>query len=310
MNKFHDRMRACALVSACLAAALIAPRLAGGEECECPAKKASATGCPMQILSKVPYISRLFRVVGTECPNDAERIGVDFEFCVDGECPLGLRLLECSQCDAAACSAAKACCDAKCCSTKCCAETSCTEKCGAAKCSTAKCCAAKGCEAQVCTAGQCKATACCAAAKLGCCEGKLVAKEACQSEACQCSSGKKCCCEDKCQCANCACGDSHPSLLTQHLLTLTAKNAELEARLEARDQRDELLDQLIELSTENARLSAKLELAEAKTQIVQQMMQMALENQHLKTQLAELADKRNAESVRTTVRPPSSKPVR
>jgi hypothetical protein len=303
MKMFTDRMRASALVGSLLAtAALAVPCLAEGDKCDCPAKQAAKSGVPM--LSQVPYIGRLFRVC-EPCEGDFERIGVDFEFCTEGEFPFAVKFWECgADCEGGQCKA-----------KACCAE------------------------------GQCKANAAaceCPVAKTTCQSCQVAAKTACACEA-RCACDSKCACESKvahaskCACGEtCQCGDhvvahpfgpvpfiaqhlpphaivahhgpAHPPVgacpgMLEHLLALTAKSAALEAKLEARTEQAELVSEMLELAQENARLKAQVELAEAKSELAQQVLTVTLENEQLKSKLAELTGKLQAADVQTTERP-------
>lgn len=95
----------------------------------------------------------------------------------------------------------------------------------------------------------------------------------------------------------------------EHLVTLAAKSAALEAKLEARDEQAELVGEMIELAQENAKLKAQVELAQAKTELAQQVLQVTLENAQLKSKLAELTGRLESDSVRTA-RPKLDSPPR
>jgi hypothetical protein len=301
MNKTWNRARCCALAAAAVAA-IIVPSMARGEEPACPAHTVVVEGVP--ILGKIPYIGRLFTNVGVceqgcaankacaetkacvewkacpaapacpashPCPAEAERIGIDFDFGFpigeDGQCPLAIRLVEFTKC------------------------TDCKSA-----------CAGGACEAGVCAAGKCEvATACeCPGTKVCCDSCQVVAKA-------------PCCCGTKCGCgAGCQCGPANVAhahgahrhvggcpAMFEHLLTLTAKSAALEAKLEARTEHAELVSEMLELAAENAKLKAQVELAEAKSEMQQQVLSVALENEQLKTKLAELTSKLENEAVRT-----------
>jgi hypothetical protein len=274
MSKSFDRARSCALVAAALAAAVL-PQLARGEDGQCPVQAAAQARIGIPILDNVPYFGRLFRVVGYSeeacadghaCPDDFERIGVDFEFCQDGQCPLAIRLVDfakCEECKGEAC------------------------KCEGGKCDDCKAC---------CAAGECLAcSACkCSAAKTACACGTT------------CACDHKCACGHKDECGEtCYCAAQHVAgcpALFEHLLTLTAKSAALEAKLEARTEHAELVSEMLELAQENAKLKAQVELAEAKAEMAQHVLTVTLENEQLKSKLAELTSKLESDNVRAAER--------
>jgi hypothetical protein len=244
--------------------------------------------------------SRLFQVVE---PVDAntERIGVDFEFCTDGDFPFAVKFWEC----AAACEGGQ---------------------CAAGECKAKACCAE----------GQCPATAACECPGEKACQACQVATKAGCACGMKCACDTKCACGMACQCSGdvvrhylrtsspdgalppghpvpvavhhfapppiVSYGAPHPGgcpAMFEHLLTLTAKSAALEAKLEARTEQAELVEQMLELAGENARLKAQVELAEAKAEMQQQVLQVALENEQLKSKLAELTSKLESEHART-----------
>ncbi|HEX5103248.1 MAG TPA: hypothetical protein VFV87_05530 [Pirellulaceae bacterium] len=314
-----DRMRATALVGGFLAAlACAAPGLAEEGKCDCPARKTVA-GIP--ILAKVPYVNRLFQAADT-AGDDVQRIGIDFEFCADGEFPLGIRFWECG-----------AACEGQCQAKAGCAEGKCPVNVAACDCPVAK---------AVCPSCQVAAKACACASESKC------------AAASQCACGTKCACDTKCACGDaCQCsgqqvvvrsmgpvpfvtqhvpphavvvhhgpphvGPAHPPVaacpaMFGHLLELTAHSAALEAKLEARDEQAELVGEMLELAQENAKLKAqvemadaKLELAEAQLEISRHLVQMKLENEHLKAQVAELTNRLGEaeKTARTTSETPS-----
>jgi hypothetical protein len=331
-----DRMRACALLGACLTALMIAPRLVRGQEVPGPAKETATIEFECPILGQVPYFGRLFRVNAYEAgcpahaanPNEAERIGIDFEICQDGQCPLAIKLVDCAK--------------------------ACGDKCGGAKCSGEKCCDAKCCEAKAACTAACKAATACQCPANACeCPGS-VAREWPARPVGQVALNATCACGNKCECGKCACGAAcqcgdhviagHPGLpvpfiahhfapppfvhaptpfiahappphpggcpaVFEHLLTLAAKSAALEAKLEARDEQAELVGEMLELAQENAKLKAQVELAQAKADLAHQVLQVTLENAQLKSKLAELTSKLESDSVRTA-RPKLDAPQR
>ncbi len=234
------------------------------------AQEGHHVNCPevgVPILDKVPYVSRLFKNVGTgafECiqiqfdsnapcaikcttqEGDLERIGVDFNVieCVAVEEPCKIAVVP------ASCDKANAC-----------------------------------------------KTAACKTASKQCC------KSACGSLH-QVAVKAKCACGDSCACAkvakaNCACGDSCKCAKTAKTAkkhkhdfgweTVARKAKALKVKLESREQieseRAELLEALMDAREEVARLQAHVELAEQKEQMMKTVMETMTENVRLKAQL-------------------------
>lgn len=311
-------MSAKAALWTCLFGVIAAPGFVQAEEGNCPGQAAAeAADRAIPFFSRLPGMSRLFQNPGqcTEagCPQEIERIGVDFDFCLDGNCPLGLwTVSKCRECGAAkataACLAAdgKSCPDGECRENATACKAGCPGACNAnaryvevictkAGCKTAAC--AESCGANCCCAEKCAANKCCA--------------ENCPAKACSTECEAKCG-EAKCPAAECFAGrpvGHQPPELWEQIVELVGANAGLAATLEARDERDELIDQLVELSTENARLESRVELAEAKFELMQQMVQLARENQQLKSQVTELAHQLKTQEAaeRTAERLPSAK---
>ena len=236
--------------------------------CHCP-----EAGVP--ILSKIPYVSRLFKNVGvaheasceaghcqTPCADQLERVGVDFDFgfgvcqtCPDGVVRFGpIELAVCSE-DAACCCKGKECPAA-------CASCSCPS---AGKLTVSQC-AAEGetiCLAAKCGEGKCCEAKCCAVAKTS-----------------------------DCQCAG-------RDELWKHLVEMAEAKGAAEAALEGREEQSELLDALVEMATKGAALEAKLEAQAEQHKLMEQMVELASENAQLKAR-AELADAK-AEMLRETL---------
>ena len=262
--------------------ALVGVAVADEPECKC-----SAAACDVNspLLTKIPYIGRLFKNVGVV---HEQWIGAD------GECPL-------------ACAASKTATCTKC-STECCAAT----KCSAGKCTSKDACSAK------------QTTGCCAAGKNECraSGSKCCAADACVTavKACQCP-GK--CCGDKCSCPapdeKVACQVSDcPQCLTaptkivrffaartqpdanglwEHIVELAAERAALTAMVEAQEaahvEQAEFMEQFAELAVENAQLEAAMAMQAERDEMTQKVLEFATENLRLKAQI-ELAETKAA----------------
>jgi|GEM_PF-6069910 Multidrug resistance efflux pump len=239
-----------------------------GQETKCTDKTCQEKQCQyhstgVPILSKIPYVSRLFKTVGivdepsceagqcmkTPCAEEFERIGIDFECPTCPNCPVvrfgPIELAICGENEACACPSAgkvgvgKV---AVACAAKCCEE----------KCGEGKCCCGEG----KCCCGQCQ----CAAA--------IAAHIAHKSTACQCAGREE---------------------LWEHLIELSAEKAAAEAALEAREEHSELLDALVEMATKSAALEARLEAQAEHHHVLERMVELAVENAQLKAR-AELAE--------------------
>jgi hypothetical protein len=276
--------------------AIAAAAVAEEPKCQCPATAAShKVGVP--ILSKVPYISRLFKNVGIatppcangecasgQCPVNVnetiEWIGVDFDFCVDSKdapcqaCPVG----KLAVCDAAGCKAiavaAKAC-GSECCACKTCA---CEEKVAVAACPFAK-------------------TVKNSTAKTDALWEKIVELSAGQAAAEAALAGHK---ESL---------ESSAGML-EVLAEVHAEKARLEAKLEAREEHDQLTAQMLELATENIRLKAQVELAQAKAEVMEHTVEITVENERLKMRLAEVEKQPGERATRTAARTKAEKKAR
>lgn len=248
-----NRVRAAVGILLVAAAVLVSQNQAAGAE---PGYGCPEAGTP--ILSKIPYLSRLFRNVGVaqeqKCPqDDLERSGVDFECEVD--CPfLSFGASGWQVCPLEVQAAYKA--------------TPCTN-------SAATCSGEKSCTANACT-------------------GKSCAEKACTVSAC----AKKCCCDeclcDDCECGERKCeltvAKQQPAHWEQ-MIGMAAENGALAATLEAHEGNLELIEGMAELMVENAKLEAKLEAQAERLELVSEMQQLLAENSRLKAQ-AELATER------------------
>jgi hypothetical protein len=275
------------LVTLAAIAMVASVAIADEPKCDCPATKAAGeVGVP--ILSNVPYINRLFKNVtivappcaNGECPVNAnetfERIGVDFDFCVDSKdaqcqaCPVG----KLTVCDVAGCKAiavaAKAC-GSECCACKTCA---CEEKVAATACPFAK-----------------------TVAKTDALWEKIVELSAGQAAAEAALAGHKESLESSAE-------------MLEALAEVHAEKARLEAKLEAHEEHDKLTAQMLELATENIRLKAQVELAEAKAEVMGHTVEITVENERLKMQLAELTKQPTQKTARTAAKLRTEKKAR
>jgi hypothetical protein len=265
---------------------------AGEPKCDCPQQ-----GVP--ILTKIPYVSRLFKNVGVahepgcaaaacqqagacpeaSCDNVWERIGIDFEVCP--ECPeaevfrfgpVGVAL------------GIKA--DGECCCPYAC------------RCELACKCAPGVCHAVATEAVACgKVAACPAACEASCaktCAGNQPLWEKLVELA-----GEKGAAQAALE-THLAAREEQSELLDA-LVEMAAKAASLEARLEAQTEHARLTEQMLELAVENARLKSQVELAAAKEKLLETTIPVAVERELLARRVAELEEKlsTSSEGVRT-----------
>jgi hypothetical protein len=280
--------------------------------------KAPAHEVGVPFLSKVPYISRLFKNIGVAGPacqgqcNQAEHIGVEFAICPDEHTGI-LRVCPVDgpqhACQTAACESA---------------------------------CKAGGCQAGACqvaakAACQCPGD-CCPDGKC-CCSAKVAAKAACQCPGDCCPDGR-CCCSAKVAAGGCPCHATKDTALWEKLIELSAGQAaaeaaleyqeeafesttelletlaglhaeksQLEAKLEAQAEHAKWTEQMLELATENIRLKAQVELAEAKAEVMRATVEMTVENERLKLRVAEL-EQGGGKAARTATRTRAAKVAR
>ena len=266
------------------------------KQCQCP-----QVGVP--VLSKIPYISRLFKNVGvaheagceagqcpqTPCADQLERIGVDFELCQT--CP-NCPLVRFGPIELAICTEDEACC---------CRGMDCPASCAACGCPSAG-------KLAVNNVAVSKSAACCESA---CCEAKCCAEKtseaAHRTAACQCA-GRDELWEHLVEMAA-AKGAAEAALeareehseLLDALVELATKSAALEAKLEAQTEHHKVMERMVELASENAQLKARVELAEIKTQMLKETLPVAVERELLAHRVAELEQRLAAsdEGVRT-----------
>jgi hypothetical protein len=277
--------------------------LADEPKCQCPASAAvHEVGVPL--LSKVPYLSRLFKNVGVavpvcpqECADAVEHIGVDFEFTVDGQtgvlqiCPVDGPATACQvgNCQVGTCQA---------------------NGCKVAACQ------AQGCQlavSKVATKGACKCAADCCPDGQCCCAAKATSQQAGTREAqlwekiVELSAGQA-----AAEAAFEVQSDSleRSSELLEALAEVHAEKAKLEARLEALAETNKIAEQLLELAAENTRLKAQVELAEAKAEVMQATVEMTVENERLKMRVAELEEGGSGKAARTAARVRTEKKAR
>ena len=75
------------------------------------------------------------------------------------------------------------------------------------------------------------------------------------------------------------------SELTDSVVEILMENAKLQAQVETQAKQADLTKELLTLVSENAKLKAQAELAEERLALVQQMAKLAVENEHLKVAL-------------------------
>lgn len=283
--------------------------LADEPKCQCPASAAvHEVGVPL--LSKVPYLSRLFKNVGgkvhhgiavpdcpQQCADAVEHIGIDFEFAVDGQ----TGVLQICPVDGPA----------------------------------------TACQTGACQVGTCQANGCKVACEAQACQ-LAVSKVAIQAAACKCAGD--CCPEGQCCCATQATShqagtrEAHlwekivelsagqaaaeaafevqsdslerSSELFEALAEAHVEKAKLEARLEALAETNKIAEQLLELAAENTRLKAQVELAQAKAEVMQATVEMTVENERLKMRVAELEEVGGGKAARTAAKPRAEKKAR
>lgn len=262
--------RAFVAALAIVATALLAAKGARSEEpkerCELRFE-VKATGVPL--LSKIPYVSRLFKntEAKADCAAEVERIGIDFDLdgvsgqVIEFHGPLGVCPETSAVCPLSAVQAAVA----KCASGTCPADA------GVA---AAKCCA----EVKCCSEGKCQCSAeCCQLAKDEKAElWEHVAELTAENAALE------------------ATLEGHEALLEakgemfESLAALMVEKAKLEAKLEMVEHRDSMLKEMVELQAENAKLKAQAELAVQKEELLKAQLVTVLENERLKQRVAEL----------------------
>ena len=226
-----------------LAAAAVSPSSARGDEP--PAcLKCNVTERGIPFLSKIPYVSRLFKK--TAAAEELERIGVDFDIDVCQDCP-GVcqpsarpRLIVFRH--TAHGEIAAECCENEPCCGKDCEEAS---ACCRASCETAK-------------SGLSWERVVELTAKNAALEAMLEAQDSFQEE---------------------------KSDLVETLTEALVEKARLEAKVESQAQHIELTKEMLTLVSENARLKAQVEMAEVKVALVHELAKLALENEQLKLAL-------------------------
>jgi hypothetical protein len=304
----------CALLAA--SAALAAEPTA---ECQkaCPAAAraghmAVSVDVGVPILSKIPYISRLFKNVGVahtesceggECVQTCVRAPAaswavaPASHCTEGAtCPINGTPQYCEVVGGPAefhaplkiiatpmgpiCIAPTAT-VAGTCGTSACTTVAAEKVCGTA-CTTVA-------VEKACPAGQCAAPTCC--------DTKVRAAGKC-GESCPCPAtaecpttkvSKKACAS----CTDCKCaGDDTTTVLWKHIVELSAKAAACEAKAEAEVKAHqntlEIFEGLAEVTAEKAALEAKVEAHQAQFAAMEKMIELALENTKLKAEVEKL----------------------
>ncbi|MBC7853185.1 MAG: hypothetical protein IAF94_07095 [Pirellulaceae bacterium] len=247
-----------------LLAAAATPIAVLGEDIAPVCPKCSTVQRGIPILSKIPFVSRLFKNVGadedqTVAPQDFERIGIDFDFevCPDCPAPIGISSAARSQNagallfavrraahaqEAAACREPGPCCGKECVDVS----TCCQDACCPAGCEMAE-------RSGLSWERIVELTATNAAL-----EATLEAQAEFQEE---------------------------KSEMMDSFVAILMEKAKLEAQVETHAKQAELTKELLALVSENARLKAQAEMAEAKLALVHEMAKLAIENQNLKVAL-------------------------
>src|SRR5436190_5614215 len=263
MTKFSSGRVLAAVCSGLFLAGIALLSTAHGDEPACPKCSANQQGVPL--LSKIPYVSRLFKTAKCEdCQGDFERIGVDFDIEVCEHCPppasasranpplitrwvvvKGEKQPKVLACEAATCGVPVA-------------------------------------RASNCAASNCKAAVCCEAAE--CCQAS------CSKEASSLSQDRiiEIYAENAALKATLEAQSAfHKEKLEmlEMLAGLSTEKAKLESQLETLVHQSEATKETLALMSENARLKAQVEAAEAKLTIVHEMAKLAMENEQLKLAL-------------------------
>lgn len=246
-----------------LAGATLRLDAARGDEPPAVCPKCSTVQQGIPLLSKIPYVSKLFTngtaALCQDC-QDVARIGVDFDVEVCQECPppappafragpLVARWFVVEGGNKSACQA-----------------NICESDCGSDDCQTLACKDAACCEASACCQASCGTTASGSSwerivdltARNAALEATLEAQTVFQKE---------------------------KSEMFAMLAELNAHKAKLEAQVETLAQQNQVTKEMLTLMTENARLKCQVEAAEAKLTIVHEMAKLAMENEQLKLAL-------------------------
>jgi hypothetical protein len=246
-----------------LAGAAWLPGAVCGDEPPANCPKCSAVEKGIPVLSKLPYVNRLFKNVTAtkyqEC-QDVARIGVDFDVEACQECPppapaaskagpIVARWFVVEGGNKSACQA-----------------TICESDCGSDDCQTLASKVKGYCEVAPCCDSACRKAAAGSSweriidltARNAALEASLEAQTAFQKE---------------------------KSDLFEMLAEMAAHKAKLETQVEALAQQNQVTKEMLTLMTENARLKAQVEGAEAKLAIVHEMAKLAMENEQLKLAL-------------------------
>lgn len=247
-----------------LLAAAATPSAVRGEEPPpaCPKCSTAERGIP--ILSKIPGIARLFKNVGVDrkqecCPQDCERIGIDFEFEVCQDCPVpsGISSAACTQSAGAQLFAVRRAAHAQ----------------EAAACHEPGPCCGKECaDASTCCQNACCRSDCEMAERSGLSWERIVELSAANAALEATLEAQAEYQEEK-------------SEMMDSFFEIVMEKARLEAQVEAHAKQAELTKELLALVSENARLKAHAEMAEAKLSLVHEMAKLAMENQQLRLAL-------------------------
>ena len=259
---------------------------ARGDEPACP--KCSAAQKEIPVLSRIPYINRLFKTSAAKCEDcqseQFERVGVDFDFDVQvcENCPPPASASKTSRPIVARWFVVEG--ENQ---PRLCLETRSVSKADFQRFQTEP--KVLACEPPTCAAPTCKAGNCVAGTIAACCAAP--------------------CCDEACErSANVLSQESVIEIYAENaalkatleaqsafhkekmemiemLAGLTAEKAKLESHLEALVQQNQATKETLALMSENARLKAQVEAAETKLNIVHEMAKLAMENEQLKLAL-------------------------
>ena len=237
MHKAKNNRFQATIWTILLLAAAASTAVRAAEPPACPKCSTAERGIP--ILSRIPYVNRLFKNVGPAqdakvSPQDFERIGVDFEFEICPDCPVPLNI----------------------------SSAACTQSAGSQLLAVRR------------ASHQQAPAPCCEKA---CCEN------GCGED---CAEGSPCC-RASCETAE------RRGLSWERIVELTAKNAALEASLEAQtafhEEKSEMMESLAEMAIEKAKLEVQVETLTQQSQITKEMLALISENARLKVQ-AQMAE--------------------
>jgi hypothetical protein len=291
-----------------LATVFVVAGLSRAEEPACPCPSAAAHPTATPVLSKLPYLNRLFITLGLDGQGRVVRQVSGSGDWLPQICPAGQALftakdvrVECEvNGDCRTCTITKT-------ATATGSECACGTDCAATNCANCKC--------QSCA---CESKADEASCGQDC--GVLVVKREIKQlpEGLPCPfmlmekiaslMAEKAAAEAALQARQEA--DERIEGLIETVAELLADNAALDAKLESQTEHAKLHEKLADLAAENARLKAHVELAAERADLHRGSLMLSLENERLKQRLVEIEDKQASEAVRTSARPRGERKAR